>query len=303
MNKIIQSLLLTFFLSIFSILEATEIKTPKVVVTLPPIHSLVAFVMDGVAEPELLLDGTVSPHDFSLSPQDMQKLERSDFIFWIGQEIEGFLDKPIKSLGKNHKALITAKELKVIPVAHSHSHGHGHIHHELSLDGHIWLDPENASILIREIAYQLSAYDIKNAAKYQKNAQKAFDKLAKLREKMKKQLATIQKEPFIVLHDAYRYFESYFSLRNVGAFYWDPSIPLDPQEIRKITQLIENHSVKCIFSEPQLKSPILDTIATDFNLKIGTLDPLGVGISPGKDHYFKMMKQLGDSLVNCLSKQ
>ena len=54
---------------------------PKVVASIAPIHSLVSMVMGDVAEPELLLDANVSPHDFSMQPSDARAIQNADAIF------------------------------------------------------------------------------------------------------------------------------------------------------------------------------------------------------------------------------
>lgn len=40
---------------------------PKVLASIKPIHSLVSAVMQGVVEPDLLVDGAGSPHNYSLN--------------------------------------------------------------------------------------------------------------------------------------------------------------------------------------------------------------------------------------------
>lgn len=48
--------------------------TPKVVVDIAPLHSIVAEVMNGVAEPALLIKPEASPHSYSLRPSEAQAL-------------------------------------------------------------------------------------------------------------------------------------------------------------------------------------------------------------------------------------
>lgn len=77
-----------------------------VVTSIKPVHSLVAGVMQGVAEPTLLVKGAASPHSFSLRPSDARALNQADLVFWVGEDMETFLAKPIESLGG--KANVTA---------------------------------------------------------------------------------------------------------------------------------------------------------------------------------------------------
>jgi zinc transport system substrate-binding protein len=73
----------------------------KVVTTIKPLHSLVANVMDGVGEPSLIIEGSTSPHSFTLKPSHAKLLEEADLIFWIGEGIETFMERPLESIVKN----------------------------------------------------------------------------------------------------------------------------------------------------------------------------------------------------------
>lgn len=80
-------------------MAATSTKAaPDVVVSIKPIHSLVAAVMQGVGEPKLIVDGAASPHTFSMKPSNARAVEGADVVFWIGPNLEAFLDKPLDAL-------------------------------------------------------------------------------------------------------------------------------------------------------------------------------------------------------------
>jgi zinc transport system substrate-binding protein len=99
--------MLRVFLSSAFLLFSLSIASadPKVVVSIKPLHSLVAGVMENVGEPELLLNGTVSPHDYNLKPSQAQGLQDADLVIWVGEGLETFLIKPIGNLNSASKAL------------------------------------------------------------------------------------------------------------------------------------------------------------------------------------------------------
>ena len=72
---------------------------PRVVASIPAVHSLVAGVMEGVGTPSLLVSGGASPHTFSLKPSQAREIQDADAVFWIGDDLESFLEKPLKALG------------------------------------------------------------------------------------------------------------------------------------------------------------------------------------------------------------
>ena len=72
----------------------------KVVASIKPIHSLASYLMDGVAKPDLIVDGYASPHGFALKPSHAKMLQNADIVFWVGEDLENFLEKPLSSIAK-----------------------------------------------------------------------------------------------------------------------------------------------------------------------------------------------------------
>ncbi len=91
---------------------------PKVVTTIPPIHSLVAGVMAGVGEPSLLLSGGASPHSYTMRPSEARALSEADLVFWVGESLETFLKDPVESLGADATIieLAEAPGLTLLPI-------------------------------------------------------------------------------------------------------------------------------------------------------------------------------------------
>ncbi len=85
----------------------------KVVASIKPVHSLVAAVMEGVSTPDLIVDGAGSPHTYALKPSQAQVLENADVVFWVGHQLEAFLEKPLEAIATKAKAveLIEAHDL------------------------------------------------------------------------------------------------------------------------------------------------------------------------------------------------
>ena len=94
---------LPFILSILSFLTLfTSVNAEiKVVASIKPIHSLASYLMDGVDKPDLIVDGYASPHGFALKPSHAKMLQEANLIFWVGEGLENFLEKPLKSIAKN----------------------------------------------------------------------------------------------------------------------------------------------------------------------------------------------------------
>ncbi|MBA4783800.1 MAG: zinc ABC transporter substrate-binding protein ZnuA [Rhizobiales bacterium] len=108
---IMKFLLLTKTLLAFTAVAASA--ELNVVASIKPVHSLVAAIMDGVGEPGLIIESAESPHNYALRPSKAQMLEEADLVFWIGHELETFLEKPLETIGASAKtvALMDAHDL------------------------------------------------------------------------------------------------------------------------------------------------------------------------------------------------
>ena len=139
MNLIKKSILFGTALLFSSFSAIAEI---KVVTTIKPIHSLVSGVMDGVSNPSLIIEGSNSPHNFYLKPSHAKMLEEADIVFWIGEDLESFMEKPLNSLAKN-SVQISFMDLKSIEKLkfremsdHDDHDDHGHDDHHGHEDEH-----------------------------------------------------------------------------------------------------------------------------------------------------------------------
>ena len=114
----------------------------KVVTSIKPVHSLVSGVMVGVGVPSLIIDGAGSPHTYSLKPSQAKQLQDAKLVFWMGDELETFLEGPIENIAQNATAikLIDAHGLKKIKFREGgmfDDHGHDdHDEHDHDDHGH-----------------------------------------------------------------------------------------------------------------------------------------------------------------------
>ncbi|MEK9610840.1 MAG: zinc ABC transporter substrate-binding protein [Alphaproteobacteria bacterium] len=77
----------------------------NVLASIKPIHSLVSAVMDGAGTPSLIIEGAGSPHTYALKPSQAAQLQDADFVFWVGHDLEAFLEKPIEGLAADAQAI------------------------------------------------------------------------------------------------------------------------------------------------------------------------------------------------------
>ena len=85
------------FLTIFVPANA-EIKVVATIKTNPFSCKLSKWMV--LVKPDLIVDGYASPHGFALKPSHAKMIQNADIIFWVGEDIENFLEKPLKTIAK-----------------------------------------------------------------------------------------------------------------------------------------------------------------------------------------------------------
>ncbi len=280
---------------------------PEVVVTLAPAHSLISGVMEGVGEPRLLIESGASPHDRVLRPSEARLLHGADIVFRVGGGLEGFLEKPLRALGDGTEVVTLAEAEGVTRhplraggiwagagAADENSHG--------TYNPHIWLDPGNAQAIVRVAARVLGRLDPDNAARYAQNARALAERLAALDADLARELAPVANAPFVVFHDAFPSFAARYGLNSVGALAVSPERPPGAKRLAEVRAHIIAAGVRCVFAEPQFRPALAETVIEGTGSRIGLIDPLGIGIPPGPDAYFTLMRGLARDLRNCLER-
>ncbi|MGQ2919676.1 MULTISPECIES: zinc ABC transporter substrate-binding protein ZnuA [Rhizobium] len=304
---------------------------PNVVVSIKPVHSLVAAIMQGVGEPQLIVDGAASPHTYNLRPSNARTLEKADLVFWVGPGLEAFLQKPLEALASKATVveLEDAKGLEKLPFreggpfeahdhgeeghgeheghaeeagAHDHGNDHGHDDHEQgAYDTHLWLDPANAKAMAQEIETALITADAGNAAIYQANTKKLIDDIDTLDTEIADTVKPVKDKPFIVFHDAYQYFEHRYGVKTAGSITVSPETLPGADRVSQMQEKVRQLGATCVFAEPQFEPKLISVITEGTAAKSATLDPEAATLEPGPDLYFKLMRGIAGSLKDCLS--
>ncbi|MCB1477340.1 MAG: zinc ABC transporter substrate-binding protein [Rhodobiaceae bacterium] len=294
-----------------------------VVASIKPVHSLVAGVMKGTGVPGLIVDGAGSPHTYSLKPSQARMLEHAKLVFWVGHDLEAFLEKPLETLGRDAEVVTLSQadgvkllELREGGAFEAHEHGDGedhaagedHDHEDYDHAGeghdmHIWLDPHNAAAMVQLIADALAKADPANAAIYMSNADVLSVSLSRLEDEIGEALAPVRERPFVVFHDAYHYFEARFEMHAAGSVTVSPEVMPGAERIAEIRKKLSGLGGVCVFAEPQFEPKILAAVTEGTSAQSGTLDPLGASIADGPDLYFTLMRNMAAEMRGCLAGQ
>ena len=291
-------LILTLLLILTMPLQAqASAEAFSVAVTVKPVHSLVAGVMQGVAEPALVMGTSASPHHYTLRPSERRALANASLIFWVGPELESFMPRILGSLDASSKnvALIEAKGLLRLPARTVHHHAVANS----QIDPHIWLSPQNAQAMVDAIADELSRLDAAHAHIYADNSKRLHQRIRESDGQIRRQLAG-KTSAFLSYHDAYQYFEQAYGLNNAGFVSSGDEISPSAKYVHELRDKIRKQQLHCLFYEAPSRPALVDTLTRGLEVEALELDAMGTRFKPGEDTWFKIIHNLAGAYNSCL---
>jgi len=243
-------------------------KPLRILSTFLPGYCIAANVAGNLAQVENLLPGTVSIHDYQLTPADLRKIASADVIVVNGLGMESFLDKAMSNTGPETAG-------KIVRLSDG-------MEGELIRDNgvfnpHIWLDPRLAMQGVSNVVKKLQVRDPGHGPEYKKNADSYLERLRALDASLDKTLQPVRSVAFITYHNAFPYFVRRYGLNLVGVVERVPEVAPSPKEMSQLLATIRERKAHGIFTEPAEGTQLARQIAADTNMKVGELDPLETG--------------------------
>jgi ABC-type Zn uptake system ZnuABC Zn-binding protein ZnuA len=233
-------------------------------------------VAGDLAVVENLLPGTVSLHDYQLSPGDIRKISAADLIVVNGLGMEAFLDRALLNAGPDAgKKVVTLSdglEHELIPFSTAAAQNR-----KSRFNPHIWLNPRLAIHCVTNLCARLQKADPANADGYARNAKAYVARLEALDAELTRNLSAVRKEGFMTYHGAFAYFANHYGLKLAGVIEKTPEVTPSAREMHQILSTIRQEQVKAIFTEPSSSPRLAQQIARDAGIRTAELDPLETG--------------------------
>ena len=265
----------------------------NVVVSIKPVHSILAGLMKDSTPPLLLISGQDTPYSFRISPSQEQKLSDADLIVWVGPELEHSIEAPIKRLGKNAKVmeLLSNPALKILPSRKQDDRR----------DPFFWLDDRNAMILLDELTLALIEADPARAHIYARNRIAMLKPLKKIDREYENGYRGLKAGLSVQYFDTLQYFEQAYALTTLDRVAASPRDTADATSLLKVRERIVNKEVACIFTEKGMPTDNLALLTQGQDINVGELDSLGTEFEAGPDLYLRLMQHNTDVIKACLN--
>ena len=320
----------TLPLFVLMLVFITPVQALQLTVSVPPLAGLLKPLLDENDELVVLLKPGVSPHGFQLKPSHLRSIKNSDAVFSIGTPVDSWLDKTLTRVKQPVLKMSALPGLHTLPIrngglwlqsvsekepqgdAHNSGHEHEVTHAKKKrwhYDGHIWLSMENAVLFVEAAAELIKELKPQQAAAVEQNKQAWLKQLAQLDQELTTTLAPVKDKPYVVLHDAYQYFETHYQLNGVGSIRLNPEIPPSLKRVQQLRASIQKSDIACIFKEPQFPEKRVLAVVRGLDIKIGSLDPMGSFVGGSSDKlmvegfmpYDDFLRSIARSISSCLT--
>ena len=286
---------------------ASAFAQPAVMTTIKPLQFIAAAVMDGIAEPEVLIPSTQSPHYYTLRPSDIRKVSEAQLVLWIGPQMETYLEGFIAQLAQQTILI----EAGALPGVTLHEVGHNrveqaHVHEEADnhglYDPHIWLNTGNAELIARSLYEELIVFDPANAARYEENVAGFVEGLRLLEARLRKEVTGLVDGRYALYHNGIQYFEKQFGLEHQFVLVPDHEIQPGIRHLLALRELLEDRPLTCVLEDVNANEATINTVFRDYPVNRVRIDTMGDAIDSGRFAYVRLVENMTLALRHCLGR-
>ncbi len=238
-------------------------KKPLIVASINPIYQIVLAITEDKNNSILIINPSISEHDYQLKKSDAEFAAQADLIFYIDDDLEKNFAKLVK--GKNVYKMSQINKIKLLQRRSDPK----------KIDLHLWLNPENGIKIAEFITQKICEIDAENSEKYQKNLEKLKKEILKTEKNIRKNLQPIQNSGFVFYHDGYQYFEDFFDIKPLKIISGNHDFELTIKDVRELDALAKTGQIKCIFGDVYDEKNSAKKLAQNYGVKFTKLDLIG----------------------------
>jgi zinc/manganese transport system substrate-binding protein/zinc transport system substrate-binding protein/manganese/iron transport system substrate-binding protein len=258
----------------------------NVVVTIPVLKDFAEQVGGSHVRTVSLLSGSENEHTYSPKPSDLVAVRKAHVFIEIGMGLEVWVDALVKNAGNSRLRVVTTSEhiariADRTPEADAHGHAAG--------NPHVWLDPENAKLMVGQIAEAFAEADPVHAGDYRANRDQYIRRIGALEAELVEQLQRVTDRRIVVHHPAWPYFANRFGFDIAGEIVAQPGAEPSARHIQGLVKKIRAGHIRVIVSEPQLNQKLPRILAQESGARLVVLTAMPGGL-PGTGTYLDMLR-------------
>jgi len=264
----------------------------KVVVSIKPVHSILAALMQGGDAPLLLVSGDELPFEYQLTAAQKQQITDADLLVWTGPELEPFMLTAIAGLTETTRVveLLDLSAMKILPQRRNND----------LRDPFFWMDSRNILILADLLARTLMDADPVRSHLYLSNRRELHRKLAEMDRRYEFGYRGLSQGVALLLYDSLQYFSQAYAMRLGDVLSPLPAAPVATERLLRARNNIRKGDFVCVLSETGMPNEHLSLLIDGLSVNTGELDSFGRRFQPGPELYSQMMDYNTSVIQDCL---
>lgn len=226
----------------------------KVVATIFPTYDFCRRIGRDKIELALLLPPGVEPHAFEPRPSDILRIHRADVFVYTGKYMEPWVQEILEGIAGENLLVVDASEGV----------------HLLGKDPHIWLDFDNARIMVDNISTAFSRKDPANREFYLDNARQYKERLEELDGEFRQAIAGCKSRLFIYAgHFAFGYLARRYGLKYASPYRgFSPNAEPTPKAVAELITKMREGEINYIYYEELIDPKVARMIAAETGARL-----------------------------------
>ncbi len=252
----------------------------KIVTSFYPMYIIAENLLDGANNTELINMADLNVgclHDYTLTTEDMKKVENADIFIVNGLGMENFLDKVISS---NEDMYIIDSSTNIQNL----------IKEENETNPHIWTSIDNYILQVKNISKELQNKDTSNAQIYKENEEKYIEKLENLKEEYLEELKKLEGQKAIILNESFEYLAQELKIEATTIKTDHEESTLSAETLKNIIDKAKKENIKIIIIGKNDNKSNAEIIANETGAEVYELNS-GLTGSLDKDAYIKAIEE------------
>jgi ABC-type Zn uptake system ZnuABC Zn-binding protein ZnuA len=272
----------------------------RVAASIFPLYDITRRVAGPHLPVQLVLPPGQTEHSFDPKPRDVEGLADAQLIFAVGLGLDEWLQTLVKSAGTGTAKVFELAPLLdpiLIPPGIPKEEGEPKPEAE-SVDAHFWMDPVRMQQAVDLIVGALQRMDPEEGPRFREHGNEVKHSLALLHDEISRRVQGWRRRRIVTFHGSLFYFADRYHLQVVAVVEPLPGREPSAGYLAEVLKTIRKGEAAALFSEPQLDRRPAQLMASEADLPLYELDPLGGG--PGADSYEKLLLRNVDVLERAL---
>lgn len=246
----------------------------EIVATLFPQYDFARQIGGDKVNVSLLLPPGTETHTYEPTPQDIIAISNANLFIYTGKYMEPWSERIISGIDSDTSVLDASRNINLIKSAndnHDEEENHEELeeHHHHEYDSHVWLDPQNAIVMVNNVTDELCLIDKENEDYYRENSKKLIAEIEKLDSDIEDTIKASPKNKIAFGGTfAYAYFVNRYNLEYVTAYdscgeSSEPSVA----KVKEVIDYMNKNNIKVIFYQELSTGKIASSIAAETGAK------------------------------------